>query len=292
MSDWLVHSSGPWKKHKYKSRTGTPGNYKYIYKGGGVSKVVEEATDKIEERRENDRRREEGHQLEKEAFERGARRADRQAAATRRAQTNMQILATRSAIRKDAKNTNAKYNIQVLEEKYRARKAAKQQAADERAYRERMKEAFNLPTSGKSRAQKAQNDAASQRIAAQQAGKKWQEQQAKKRKESARDKELHSGLNAEQKKRRNDAASKARKASEKRKNDARAAEQDRIRHIETLRSERKSAITNAVRSLTKNNPSATRKKSAIKRENLNRTVIKDGRYAGMPVKSDKKKRRH
>lgn len=28
---WLIHSSGPWKDHKYKERTGTPGNYSYKY---------------------------------------------------------------------------------------------------------------------------------------------------------------------------------------------------------------------------------------------------------------------
>lgn len=28
---WIMHSSGPWKDHKYKERTGTPGNYTYKY---------------------------------------------------------------------------------------------------------------------------------------------------------------------------------------------------------------------------------------------------------------------
>lgn len=28
---WLIHSSGPWKDHKYKERSGSPGNYTYKY---------------------------------------------------------------------------------------------------------------------------------------------------------------------------------------------------------------------------------------------------------------------
>lgn len=190
MSNWLVHSSGPWKKHKYKSRSGSPGNYSYVYPKG-PNEHVKEAGERAEE---------------------------------------------------------ADQFLQVAKKW----KATKQQAADERAYKERMKETFNLPTSGKSRAQRAQNNAASQRLAAQQAGKEWQENQAKKRKEAARDKELRSGLNTEQKKRRNDAASKARKASEKRRNNERAMEQDRIRHIESIKKrDRKNAIENVVRSFTK-----------------------------------------
>lgn len=28
---WLIHSSGPWRDHKYKERSGSPGNYTYKY---------------------------------------------------------------------------------------------------------------------------------------------------------------------------------------------------------------------------------------------------------------------
>ena len=31
---WIMHSSGPWKDHKYKSRSGSPGNYVYDYGKG------------------------------------------------------------------------------------------------------------------------------------------------------------------------------------------------------------------------------------------------------------------
>ena len=32
---WIMHSSGPWKDHKYKERKGEPGNYTYVYTGDG-----------------------------------------------------------------------------------------------------------------------------------------------------------------------------------------------------------------------------------------------------------------
>ena len=32
MSNWLMHSSGPWKHHKWIRREGAPGNYRYYYK--------------------------------------------------------------------------------------------------------------------------------------------------------------------------------------------------------------------------------------------------------------------
>lgn len=250
MSDWLVHSSGPWKKHKYKSRTGTPGNYKYNYdntdhKGSDDERREDPNYDKKAD--DNLKRLDFAYRMAKKKGA-GRKNVDGLDAAVRRDQK------TREYGMGQLKNDVAKIRelAAKAEERNRSRKAAKQQAADEKAYRERMKEAFNLPTSGKSRAQKAQNTSASQRLAAQQAGKEWQEKQAKKRKEAARDKELRSGLNAEQKRRRNDAASKARKASEKRKNNERAAEQDRIRHIESIKKrDRKDAIVNAVRSFTK-----------------------------------------
>lgn len=31
MSDYIMHSSGPWKNHKWVRREGTPGNYRYYY---------------------------------------------------------------------------------------------------------------------------------------------------------------------------------------------------------------------------------------------------------------------
>lgn len=223
MSNWLVHSSGPWKNHKYKSRTGTPGNYKYIYVHKGVSKGVEEVNEKKKHDQEvTDRILGDGYND----------------AATNRAASQ----------RTQAQQAGKEWQ----ETQQRKRKAAKQQAADERAYKERWKETFNLPTSGKSRAQRAQNNAASKRLAAQQSGKDWQEKQAKKSKEAARKREMDSALRAENKRRGNDAASKARKASEKRKSNDRAMEQDRIRHIESIKKrDRKTAVENVVRSFTK-----------------------------------------
>jgi hypothetical protein len=38
----LTHSSGPWKNHKYKSRTGSPGNYVYSY-SDDLKEQLEEA---------------------------------------------------------------------------------------------------------------------------------------------------------------------------------------------------------------------------------------------------------
>lgn len=48
----LTHSSGAWKKHKYKSRTGTPGNYVYDYGEDGSDDLrtqLEEAQKEVDE---------------------------------------------------------------------------------------------------------------------------------------------------------------------------------------------------------------------------------------------------
>lgn len=43
----LTHSSGPWKNHKYKSRTGSPGNYVYSY-SDDLKEQLEEAKEEAD----------------------------------------------------------------------------------------------------------------------------------------------------------------------------------------------------------------------------------------------------
>jgi hypothetical protein len=40
---WIMHSSGPWKDHKYKERSGSPGNYTYKY-GSDVDSSANKVT--------------------------------------------------------------------------------------------------------------------------------------------------------------------------------------------------------------------------------------------------------
>ena len=234
MSDWLVHSSGPWKKHKYKSRSGNPGNYSYVYPKTASDGVV----DAYEKKKRDDYNNN------------AANNAASQRLAAQQAGKKWQAKQNENDFHKNLRtglkvldSLNTKDNSIYRVEHKRARKKNLTRGVGERV------------------ASLNQNNAASQRIAAQQAGKEWQEQQAKKRKEAARDKELHSGLNAEQKKRGNDAASKARKDSEKRKNDSKVYSEAREATKKAMKkAARKEAVTNAVRSLTKIGEYKTRKK--------------------------------
>ena len=48
---YIMHSSGPWKDHKYKKRTGSPGNYKYVY-SNELTDALEEAKKSQQEAQE------------------------------------------------------------------------------------------------------------------------------------------------------------------------------------------------------------------------------------------------
>lgn len=234
MSDWLVHSSGPWKKHKYKSRSGSPGNYSYVYPKTASEGVV----DAYEKKKRDDYN------------DSAANNAASQRIAAQQAGKKWQAKQNENYFHK-----NLRTGLKVLDSLN-----TKNNSIDRVAHKKAAKKA-RTRTIGARVADYAQNNAASQRIAVQQAGKEWQEKQAKKHKEAARDKELHSGLNAEQKKRGNDAASKARKESEKRKNDSKIYSEAREATKKAMKkAARKEAVTNAVRSLTKIGEYKTRKK--------------------------------
>lgn len=234
MSDWLVHSSGPWKKHKYKSRSGSPGNYSYVYPKTASEGVV----DAYEKKKRDDYN------------DNAASNAASQRLAAQQAGKKWQAKQNENDFHK-----NLRTGLKVLDS-LNTKDNSIHRVAHERAVKKNHKREV-----GERVSKAAQNNAASQRIAAQQAGKEWQEKQVKKRKEAARDKELRSALNAEQKRRGNDAASKARKESEKRKNDSKVYSEAREATKKAMRkAARKEAVTNAVRSLTKIGEYKTRKK--------------------------------
>lgn len=234
MSDWLVHSSGPWKKHKYKSRSGSPGNYSYVYPKTASEGVV----DAYEKKKRDDYN------------DNAANNAASQRLAAQQAGKKWQAKQNENDFHK-----NLRTGLTVLDSLNKKENGMRRVAQKNNRRHNFQREV------GERVASLNQNNAASQRLAAQQAGKEWQEKQAKKRKEAARDKELHSGLNAEQKKRGNDAASKARKESEKRKNDSKIHSEAREATKKAMRkAARKEAVTNAVRSLTKIGEYKTRKK--------------------------------
>ena len=234
MSNWLVHSSGPWKKHKYKSRSGSPGNYSYVYPKTASEGVVD-AYEKQKRDNYNDN---------------ATNNAASQRIAAQQAGKKWQAKQNENDFHRNLR-TGLSILDSVNKKNHGASKVAHKRARTKNFRRE----------NGELIAYAAQRNAASQRIAAQQAGKEWQEKQAKKRKEAARDKELHSGLNAEQKKRGNDAASKARKDSEKRKSDSKIYSEAREATKKAMKkAARKEAVTNAVRSLTKIGEYKTRKK--------------------------------
>lgn len=50
MSDYIMHSSGSWKNHKWIRREGSPGNYKYYYKSDLSSRGKDPSPSRVEER--------------------------------------------------------------------------------------------------------------------------------------------------------------------------------------------------------------------------------------------------